>query len=130
MKKRIFLFLVVSLVTAGVGSQGPAADGRGEKTWAGGSLEVYNPTGSVRVTNLHARRLQTLDHMTICELSDHMWESHRTFPAIREVLSRQFPETTIVPYTDLPNAYGVGSEALSNKIREKGCNGVIVGNAA
>ncbi len=52
------------------------------------SLEVYDPTGAVEITELYAPRLNDLNGKTICELSDRVWEDYRTFPsAIRHSLS-------------------------------------------
>jgi hypothetical protein len=130
MKMTKSFFLLVLVVTTAVVMQYPAGAGQSEEKESGVSMEVYNPSGAVQVKQIHAPRLQQLQNMTICELSDHMWESHRTFPVIRGLLSRQFPEARIVPYTEMPNAYGVDAEVLSKIIREKRCDGVIVGNAA
>ena len=94
------------------------------------SLEVYDPTGTTEVAEHHASRLADLSGKTICELSDRVWEDFRTFPLIRELLQRQFPDAKIIPYTELPNTYGVEAEVLSQALKDKGCDAVIVGNAA
>jgi hypothetical protein len=93
------------------------------------ALEVYNPTGIIQVTNVHARRLTTLKGKTICELSDGIWEHDRTFPKIRELLLERFPDLKIIPYTELP----IGNfdiEDIGDRVKKLGCDGVIVGNAA
>jgi hypothetical protein len=94
------------------------------------TLSLRNPTGGVEVTQLHAARLQDLNGKTICELSNDMWESHRTLPAVGELLKRQFPTAKIIPYTEFPHS----NEAIDNDktvavIKQKGCQAVIVGNA-
>ena len=94
------------------------------------SLEVFDPTGAFEVTDRHAPRLADLSGKTICELSDRVWEDDRTCPFIREQLQKRVPDTKIIPYTEFPNVYGVKDEALINALREKGCDGAIVGNAA
>ncbi len=94
------------------------------------SLEVYNPTGAIDVTEQHAPRLGDLSGKTICELSNLVWEDYRTFPLIREQLQRRFPDAKIIPYTEFPGIYGVEADVLTKVIREKGCDAVIVGNAA
>ncbi len=98
----------------------------------GASLEVYNPTGTIEITELYAPRLADLSGKTICELSDHSYESGRTFPVIRELLQRRFPDVKIVPYTEFPNILGAEADVdvLSDLPKEKGCDGAIVGNAA
>lgn len=94
------------------------------------SLEVYDPTGTVDVTETHAPRLKTLSGKTICELSDRVWEDYRTFPNIRKLLLRRFPDAKIIPYTEFPGIYGVTDEALAEAVKKNGCDGAIVGNAA
>jgi hypothetical protein len=93
------------------------------------ALEVYSPAGIVQVTNLHARRLDTLNGKTICELSDGIWEHDRTFPKIRELLLQRFPNLKIIPYTELPTG-NFDIEDIGNQVKKLGCDGVIVGNAA
>ena len=94
------------------------------------SLEVYDPTGTIEITELYAARLADLKGKTICELSDYEWEDYRTFPLIRELLQKRFPDLNIIPYTEFPCTYGVKADVLSKLIKEKKCDGVIVGNAA
>lgn len=94
------------------------------------SLEVYDPTGTIEMTEFYAPRLADLNGKTICELSNLAWEDHRIFPLIRELLQKRFPDVKIIPYTEFPNIYGVESDVLSKEIRERGCDGAIVGTAA
>ena len=94
------------------------------------SLDVYEPTGTVQMAELHAPRLHNLNGKTICELSDLRWEDYRTFPRIRELLQKRFPDAMLIPYTEFPSIYGVKPEVLSKAIKEKGCDCAIVGNAA
>ncbi len=94
------------------------------------SLEVYDPTGAVEANECHAPRLLDLSGKTICELSDLVWEDYRTFPLIRELLQRRFPDAKIIPYTEFPSIYGVKADVLSKVVKDKGCDAVIVGNAA
>ncbi|MFC2052277.1 hypothetical protein ACFLT4_06070 [Chloroflexota bacterium] len=94
------------------------------------SIEVYDPTGTIEITQLYAPRLADLSGKTICELSNSSWEDRRTFPAIREQLQKRFPDVNIIPYTEFPGIYGVEAGVLSKELREKGCDGAIVGNAA
>ncbi|MFC1986561.1 hypothetical protein ACFLWC_06195 [Chloroflexota bacterium] len=94
------------------------------------SIEVYNPTGTIEITQLYAPRLADLNGKTICELSNFTWEDQRTFPLIRKLLKKQFPDVKIVPFTEFQDIYGTEADALSKALREKGCDGAIVGNAA
>ncbi len=94
------------------------------------TLEVYNPTGAIDITRLHAPRLDSLRGKTICELSNRLWEDFRIFPRIRESIKKRSPDVKIVPYTEFPNIYGVKEDDLIERLKEKGCDAVIVGNAA
>ena len=68
---------------------------------------------------------------TICELSNDSWEADRTFPAIRELLQRQFPTAKIVPYTEFVygNVQLESAKDIGDVVVKKGCQAVIVGNA-
>ncbi len=97
---------------------------------SGACLEVYDPTGTIEMTEFYAPRLADLNGKTICELSIRMWEDSRTFPLMRELLQKRFPDVKIIPYTEFPDAYDIEADVLSKMLREKGCDGAIVGNAA
>ena len=95
------------------------------------SLEVYHPGGVVETVNFHARRLDTLKGKTIGELSDGAYEADRTFTLIRSLLQERFPGLKIIPYTEFPVGMAeIDAEGIEAKVREKGCDAVIVGNAA
>ncbi len=100
---------------------------RGESTT---SVEVYDPTGATEAVEHHAPRLADLKGKTICELSDRVWEDYRTFPLLRELLQRRFPDAKIIPYTEFPSTYGIDADVLFKELKEKECDAVIVGNAA
>ncbi|MFC1861813.1 hypothetical protein ACFLT4_05815 [Chloroflexota bacterium] len=98
---------------------------------SGVALELYDPTGTIEIIQLHAPRLADLRGKTICELSYYKWETVRTFPAIRELLLKRFPDVKIIPYSEFPVLSIYQDEtALRQLLSEKGCEGVIVGNAA
>jgi hypothetical protein len=96
------------------------------------TLNVYNPTGAIETTTLHAPRLDTLEGKTICELSNAGWEYDRVFPAVRELLQKRFPTAKIIPYNEAvwlrPQIENL--EEVSKVIKEKGCQAVITGMAA
>jgi hypothetical protein len=93
-------------------------------------LEVYDPSGSVEVGAQHAPRLDSLNGKTICELTHLKFESRRTFEAIREQLQKRFPDIKIIPYTEFPILTRTDPGAIISLLKEKGCDGAIVGNAA
>ncbi len=95
------------------------------------TLEVHDPTGRVEVASMHAPRLDTLEGKTICELSTDRWGTWRTFPEIRRHLQELFPTARFIPHTEFPKGVkGIDSKDIANIIAEKGCDAVIVGNAA
>jgi hypothetical protein len=95
------------------------------------SLKVHNPSGTLEVIQGHAPRLPGLNGRTICELSNALWEDHRIFPYIRQLLKERFPEAKIIPYTEFPmGTEPVENEATIDKLEQKGCEAVITGIAA
>jgi hypothetical protein len=95
------------------------------------TLTVYDPTGAIEVTQLFAPRLADLHGKTICELSNGKFEYERTFPVIREQLKRQFPTATIIPYTEFPIGNPkIDVDEIGDILRKRGCEAVILGNAA
>lgn len=94
------------------------------------TLEVYDPTGAIEVNQLYAPRLADLSGKTICELSNGSWEHDRTFPLIRNLLQKRFPDAKIIPYTEFPTgSFSIDVESICNILKEKGCQAVITGNA-
>lgn len=93
------------------------------------TLQVYDPTGAFEVTQLFAPRVADLNGKTICEISDNLWETQRTFPLIRSLLQKQFPTATIIAYDKLPAATTDAASKLGETVKKAGCQAVIVGNA-
>ncbi len=101
----------------------PAA--AGAETW-----QVYDPTGAMEITELHAPRLDTLAGKTICELSNDSWQAHRVLPEVRRLLQAKFPSAKFIPYTEFPMGNnGIDSEKTADLVVKKGCQAVIIGNA-
>jgi hypothetical protein len=87
------------------------------------SLTVYDPTGSIQVTQLNAPRLDTLAGKTICQLGDGMWQDSRTFPLIAELLQKQFPTAKIIPYTEFATCITGGNTVcadVAERVKAKG----------
>lgn len=94
-------------------------------------FEVYSPAGAVETQSLYAPRLDTLEGKTIGELSDGMFESHNTFPRIRELLQARFPTAKIIPWTEFPSGlHTIDHDEIALLLKQRGCDAVIVGNAA
>ncbi len=108
----------------------PSRAGR-SPTRASVGLRVYDPTGSMTVTQLFSPRLADLSGKIVCELSNGLWEAHRTFPFIRELLQKQFPTIKIIPYTEFPiGKDAIDSEEIVAKVRAQGGDAVLIGNAS
>ena len=100
-------------------------------------LEVFNPLSDIRMAAAaNADRLDTLEGKTICEV----WpvggfRGDSTFPIIRELLQKRFPNTKFVPYTEFPHArhglspYGIPIDKVGEVLRGKGCDAAVVGNS-
>jgi hypothetical protein len=97
------------------------------------TLTVYNPCGAFEVTQTFAPRVADLHGKTICELSNDSWEHARTFPAIRELLQRQFPTAKIITWDKFRHGNvavtGIDSDDTVKQVKAAGCQAVIVGNA-
>jgi ABC-type amino acid transport substrate-binding protein len=113
---------------AGLSTEG----GPSERSAAADNLEVFDPTAAFEITRLHAPRLADLQGRTICEISNSIWETHRTFPLIREELRKRFPTVKIIPYNEFvgtrPRCEDL--EYVARMVKEKGCDAVIAGNAS
>jgi hypothetical protein len=69
-------------------------------------MEVYDPSGSTEITQLHAPRLDSLDGKKIGLLSNDAWQAHRTLPLVGQMIKAEFPTAEIVPYEEFPMGNG------------------------
>lgn len=118
---------VPAVVAQTPGTSTPVAQTPAAQT--GVTLEVYDPTGAFEVSQLFAPRLDDLNGKTICEISDNLWETQRTFPLIRSLLQKQFPTAKIIPYDQMPEATTDANSKIADALKKAGCQGAIVGNA-
>ena len=82
-----------------------------------------------------APRLDTLAGKTICEVSNgEIFRCARSFPVIRGVLQKLYPDAKIIPYYEFPIIATTSMRpetkeellgALRVALREKGCEAVI-----
>jgi hypothetical protein len=95
------------------------------------TMDVYRPTGAMEeATSTYAPRPADLRGKAICELSNGLWEDHRTFPFIRALLQKRIPDVKIIPYTDLPmGTRNIDVEDIGDIVKRTGCHAVIVGNS-
>jgi hypothetical protein len=94
------------------------------------SIEVLDPSGTIEISNFYAPRLTSLNGRTICMLSNHGWESDTMFPIIRNLLQKRYPDVRIIPPGEFPGLMNIEPEVIPKLLKEKGCDGVIIGNAA
>lgn len=96
--------------------------------------EVVYPLGR-RTQQVKPRvsRLNALDGMTICELSNHKFGSELTFAVLERALAKRHPNLKFVSYTEFGDTYGPREseviKALPEKLKQYGCDAVISGNA-
>lgn len=94
-------------------------------------LKVYDPTGAMEITEVHAARLDTLEGKVICELSNDTWQAHRVLPEVRRFLQELFPTAKFIPYTEFPMGNeGIDSEKAAGLVARAGAHAVIIGNAS
>jgi hypothetical protein len=93
-------------------------------------LKVFDPTGSLEVTQLHAPRLDDLNGKTICEMGNGKWEDHRIFPVVRELLVKRYPDIKIIPYTAFIYGYDIDDDQVAAMVKDKGGQGVILASGA
>jgi hypothetical protein len=103
------------------------------------SFGVVSPIGlAVAKAGRGAKRLASLDGMTIGEIWNGDFKGDITFPMIRERLLARFPSLRIVPYTEFPHVHVADNpakqrervELVARLAREKRCDAVISGNGA
>lgn len=97
--------------------------------------EVVYPLGKTMMKEIPlAPRLTDLQGKTICALSNHVFQYKVTFPALGELLQKQYPELKFIPYTEFPDSHDESAagkkaiEGLANLLLQKGCQAVISGN--
>jgi hypothetical protein len=94
-------------------------------------LKVYDPTGAMEITEVHAPRLDTLEGKTVAELSNDTWQAHRVLPEIRRLLRERFPTAKFIPYTEFPTGNeGIDTEKAAELVARTGAHAVIIGNAS
>ncbi len=94
------------------------------------TLEVYDPTGAMEVTELHAPRLDTLDGKTICELSNDSWQAHRVLPEVQRLLHEKFPSAKFISHSEFPVGNdGIDNDKTADLVAKRGCQAVVIGDA-
>ena len=95
------------------------------------SLKVYDPSGSIEVTQTYAPRLDTLEGKTIGFVADLAWEDDRTFAIIQKYLEDTY-HCTVYGYDNWPagiDAITKVNNGIAALMQEKGIDAAIIGNA-
>ncbi len=94
------------------------------------TLSVYDPTGAINVTQLYAKRLDSLDGKVICEIADDNWQDERTFPAIEELIKKQYPTAKIITWDKFTHGTkNIQYPGIVDEVKKAGGNAVLLGNA-
>lgn len=113
----------------------PRQLGKSQGVAKGTLYEVAYPLGKTVTKRIPlAPRLTDLRGKTICAVSNHVFQYKITFPALGEVLQKQYPGLKFVPYTEFPDSHDettAGHKAmqgLANLLSQEGCQAVVSGN--
>ena len=98
-----------------------------------GIYEVLWPRGRVAVKIIPlAKRLDTLEGKTICELWNGAYRGDETFPMIREELAKRYRGLKFISWEELGRMGGPTEDkilaALPSKLKAVGCDAAIGGN--
>ncbi len=95
--------------------------------------EVVSPVGMyVGATQPIAPRLPDLNGKTVGEVWNGMFRGDATFPILRQLLKKRYPDITFVPYTEFPTflpAVNIDTAAanLKETLSRYGCDAIISG---
>ncbi|MBI2958603.1 MAG: hypothetical protein HYY32_07170 [Chloroflexi bacterium] len=97
-----------------------------------GIYETVWPRGKKTVPALPlARRLDTLEGKTVCEIWNWVFRGPEIFPAIEKELASRYPGCKFVSYEKFGSTHGGGESevlaALSDKLEQYRCDAVISG---
>ena len=94
--------------------------------------EVVWPRGRKAAGAVHfAKRLDTLEGKTICEVWDRVFRGDEIFPVIEKELAKRYPGVRFVNHAEFGYPYGGGEASviasLPDKLRQNKCDAVISG---
>lgn len=94
--------------------------------------EVVWPLGkAISETVIPAPRIENLEKITVCELSDFGFRAEEIFPLIRASLSERYPGIKFIEYSNFGNIHGPREAeiiaGLAEKLHQYGCGAVISG---
>lgn len=95
------------------------------------TLDVFDPSGATEISRLHAPRVESLEGKTVAFLSDDMWQAHRMFPMLKELLEDRYDNITVISESDFPMGNtAIDRDETADLFVERGVDAVIVGNAS
>ena len=95
------------------------------------TLEFYDPSGMMEITQLHAPRLAALEGKRIGFVSNDQWQAYRMLPMIKSWLESDFAGIEVLPLDAFPKGTAaIGSDETAQLVAESGVDAVIIGNAA
>ncbi len=131
MKKKLSFLLTGFLIVSLLASCAPKEVTKEVIKEVPAVYEVVWPLGksTATVTPL-AAPIADLKGKTICEIR-HSFRSDETFPMIEQLLLKQFPTikfVTNMEMPDLPATTAAEVTALTNMLKQKGCDALLSGN--
>lgn len=118
------------LAVVGCGSNETAGSSVGDDE--GITLSVYDPSGTVEITQTYADRLDTLEGKTIAFVGNSMWEEDRTFDLIGQLIQEKYDNVVIVDQDNFPrhsDDLTKEDNGVAETMLEMGVDAAIVGNA-
>ena len=95
------------------------------------SIEFYDPSGGIEVTQPHAARLESLSGKRIGFVTNEQWQAYRMLPLLKDWLERDFPDSEVLPLDAFPQGNGlIGEPETARLEKASGVDAVIIGNAA
>jgi hypothetical protein len=95
------------------------------------SLEFYDPSGTLEVTQPFAPRLDTLEGKRIGLVTNDQWQAYRMMPQLKALLERDFSNIEVLPVDAYPQGnLLIGTEETARAVKASGVDAVIVGNAS
>ena len=93
------------------------------------SLTVFDPSGAVEISRLHAPRLSGVEGKKIAMLSNDMWQAHRMLPMLRGFL--EAAGATVIPETEFPMGNVlIDRDETVDAVVASGADAVLIGNAS
>ena len=95
------------------------------------TLEFFDPSGTLEVSQPFAPRLDTLEGKRIGFVSNEQWQAYRMLPQLKSMLEQDFPGIEVLPVDAFPQGNAlIGTEETARRVKESGVDAVIVGNAS